>query len=337
VAPPPPAEAPPSEAPPAPAAPAAANDLGPRIAAISIAPGRDTGTPVGKTAGSLRDQVRSLSTKLVTNAHRLGEIRNTNARLITNYQDTRAQILSRLQIGTTPGNPDLVQRWNAAQTALDQLTTNLNETGTIGSGAAGDSTSAQQLLQQIGSASATPTAVDEDHRQLDALDDETRQLVISIDRLRKEVAADVPREAAFLTTERANLARLQNAIKTGQPSSANAAPATQVAQTPATAATDAKPLVTIKFESPNVDYQKTLYAALTEALKAKPKAVFEVLAVAPTASSEAAVKAVQNSAKKHARDVVQTMTAMGVPASRVAVASLTDPSIQQSEVRVFVR
>jgi hypothetical protein len=240
-------------------------------------------------------------------------------------------------VGTKPGNPELVDRWNAAQTALDQLATNLNETGTIGSTAAADSASAQQIVQQIAGASASPGANDEDHHQLDALDDETRQLIISIDRLRKEVAADVPREAGFLASERGNLARLQTAIKTGEPSGANAAPPVHYAEAPASVANDAKPLVVIKFDRPQVDYQQTLYSALNETLRTKPQAAFEVLAVAPTAESAAAVQAAQSAAKQHARDVLETMTSMGVPAGRVAVASLTDPSIQQSEVRVYVR
>src|SRR5579872_5010332 len=55
---------PPAETPP-PVAPAGA--LGPRIAAIAIASGSDTGTDVGKTTQSLREQVRTLQTKLLTN------------------------------------------------------------------------------------------------------------------------------------------------------------------------------------------------------------------------------------------------------------------------------
>jgi hypothetical protein len=47
--------------------------------------------------------------------------------------------------------------------------------------------------------------------------------------------------------------------------------------------------------------------------------------------------AAQSAAKQHANDVTKTMSAMGVPASRVTVASLTDPAVQAGEVRVFAR
>jgi hypothetical protein len=223
-----------------------AADLGPRITAINIEPGRDTGTPLSKTVASLREQATSFGSRLMANARRLGQIRIDNARLISLYQNTRAQIMTRLQIGTTPANPDLVTQWNAAQSALDQLATNLNGTGAIGSAAATDSAAAQQLLQQISSTSSTAGAADEDRRQLGTLEDEMRQMQISIERLRKEVAADVPRETAFLASERASLVQLQAAIRTGEPYSATAGPVPHYAALPASSLADnAKPLVVI--------------------------------------------------------------------------------------------
>jgi len=130
---------------------------------------------------------------------------------------------------------------------------------------------------------------------------------------------------------------LQNAIRTGQPAAAAAAPAAPDVA-PASAASDASaPITVIKFDRPGVDYQKELFAALSDALKTKPHASFEVLGVAPTADTAAAMLAAQEAARKHAADVVQTMRSMGVPAGRLTLASRTDPSVQASEVRVFAR
>lgn len=335
AAPAPPPPSPEAQEAPSPAAPAGA--LGPRIAAIAIAPGSDTGTDVGKTTQSLREQVQALQTKVLANARRLGQLRNSDQKVTAAYQSSRTQVESGLKAATADKS-QLVERWNAAQGALDQLSNNLNETAGIGAAANADSTSAQTVVQQIESASSAPGAVDEDHRQLDTLEDETRQISISIERLRKEVAGDVPRETAFLATERSNLAQLQNAIRTGQPTAASTAPAVQEPPVSTAAANDSSaPITVIKFDQPSVDYQKTLFAALSDALKTKPQATFEVLGVAPTADTAAAMLAAQQAARKHAADVVQTMRSMGVPASRVTLASRTDPSVQASEVRVFAR
>jgi len=49
------------------------------------------------------------------------------------------------------------------------------------------------------------------------------------------------------------------------------------------------------------------------------------------------VQIAQSTARRHAEAVMRSMTDMGVPATRVGVASTTDPSATVSEVRVFVR
>jgi len=97
------------------------------------------------------------------------------------------------------------------------------------------------------------------------------------------------------------------------------------------------PLVVVKFDRPNVDYQQILYAALNQALQSRPGANFQVVAVSPTRGTAASVQMAQSTARRHAQDVMRTMTDMGVPATRLNVASTTDPNATSSEVRVFVR
>ena len=62
-----------------------------------------------------------------------------------------------------------------------------------------------------------------------------------------------------------------------------------------------------------------------------------MVAVAPTRGTAASVQIAQSTARRHAEDVMRSMTDMGVPATRVGVASTTDPAASVSEVRVFVR
>jgi hypothetical protein len=97
------------------------------------------------------------------------------------------------------------------------------------------------------------------------------------------------------------------------------------------------PLVVVRFDRPNVDYQQILYAALNQALQNRPSASFQVVAVAPTRGNAASVQMAQSTARRHAEAVMRSMTDMGVPATRVGVASTTDPSATVSEVRVFIR
>jgi hypothetical protein len=96
-------------------------------------------------------------------------------------------------------------------------------------------------------------------------------------------------------------------------------------------------LVVIRFDHNNVEYQQILYAALSQALQTRPGAGFSVVAVSPTRGTVTAVQLAQTAAKRHAQEVMRSITEMGVPASRLQVASSTDPNATSSEVRVFVR
>jgi len=304
------------------------------ITPVNIDAGADTGTAVNKTIQGLRTQVMGLQQKLSGNYARLTDLRNQGAGAAGAYQEAKAHITTRLQVGTTRGNPELVAQWNTAQGQLDALSANVNALNALGTDITNDSSSAHFALDQIGATFAVSGAVDEDHRQLQLLEDQTSQTIVMIDRLLKETSDAIQRQTAYLANERSNLTTLAGAIKSGDfygggvTSSLGSGPAV---------ASAGSPLVVVKFDRPNVDYQQVLYAALNQALQNRPGANFQVVAVSPTRGTAASVQMAQSTARRHAQDVMRTMTDMGVPATRLNVASTTDPNATSSEVRVFVR
>ncbi|HEY2835410.1 MAG TPA: hypothetical protein VGI89_02500 [Rhizomicrobium sp.] len=304
---------------------------------VTINPGSDTGTQVNKTIQTLRGQVSGLETKLAANAQRLADLRNNGAAAAGAYQESKARITTRLQIGTTKGNPELVSEWNSAQTSLDTLSANINQLNALGTDVTGDSSGAHFALDQISATFNVSGAVDEDHRQLSVLEDETNQTIVLIDRLLKEVSDDIQRQTAYAANERTNLTVLAGSIKNGELFGGTPGLTAAAAASNLQFASSGTPLVVVRFDRPNVDYQQVLYAALNQALQARPNANFQVVAVAPTRGNAASVQIAQTTARRHAQEVMRSMTDMGVPASRMNVASSTDPSAAASEVRVFVR
>lgn len=333
-------------APPAPAPVAAAPAPAPAVAGgvsvatimpVTISPGADTGTAVNKTIQTIRSQVAGLETKLASNAQRLAELRNGGAASAGAYQLSKAQITTRLQVGTTKGNPELVAQWNSAQSSLDQLSGNINSLNALGTDIANDSSAAHFALNQIGATFNVSGAVDEDHRQLSLLQDETSQTLVMIDRLLTEVSQAVQRQTAYVASERGSLSVLSSSIKDGELYGGTPG----ITQASATGgiqlASAGTPLVVIRFDRANVDYQQILYAALSQALQGRPNAGFEVVAVSPTRGTAASVQTTQTASARYAQDVMRSMTNMGVPATRMSVAAATDPAAASSEVRVFVR
>ncbi len=307
------------------------------ITPVTINPGSDTGTQVNRTIQTLRGQVSGLETKLAANAQRLADLRNNGAAAAGAYQESKARITTRLQIGTTKGNPELVSEWNSAQTSLDTISANINQLNALGTDVTGDSSAAHFALDQIGATFNVSGAVDEDHRQLSLLEDETNQTIVLIDRLLKEVSDDIQRQTAYVGNERNNLTVLASSIKNGELFGGTPGLTAAAAASNLQFASSGTPLVVVRFDRPNVDYQQILYAALNQALQARPNANFQVVAVAPTRGNAASVQIAQTAARRHAQEVMRSMTDMGVPASRMNVASSTDPSAANSEVRVFVR
>jgi hypothetical protein len=310
------------------------------ITPISVEPGSDTGTAVSKSVASLRAQISGLQGSLAQNAQRLADLRNSGADSAAAYHEAKARITTKLQVGTTRGNPELVGQWNVAQTALDQLAGNINGLNALGTAVAGDASTTHYALDQITATFNVSGAVDEDHRQLSVLQDETNQTIVLIDRLLTEVSDSVQRQTAYVANERANLTVLNSAIKSGELYGADLGTPMMGASATGSGnmfAYSGTPLVVIRFDHRDVDYQQILYAALHQALETRPSAAFAVVAVSPTRGTATAVQLAQTAAHRHAQEVMRTMTDMGVMASRLTAASATDPMATSSEVRVFVR
>jgi hypothetical protein len=312
------------------------------ITPVSIDAGSDTGTAVGHKIQELRSEIAGLQEKISASAQQLSDLHTTASQAASSYHEAKAHITTRLQMGTTRGNPELVGEWNSAQSALDQMTGNINALNALGTAIAGDASRAHYAQDTISATFNVSGAVDEDHRQLSVLQDETSQTIVLIDRLLSEVSVDVQRQTAYVANERANLTTLANSIKNGElygaelgsVMTASAAPAASYGPSYASAGA---PLVTIKFDHPGVEYQQILYTALAQALQSRPAASFDVIAVSPTRGTLASVQLAQTDAQRHAQDVLRSMTDMGVPSTRLAVSSATDPAVANGEVRVYVR
>jgi hypothetical protein len=310
------------------------------ITPVVIEPGSDTGTAVGQKVAQLRSDVSGLEDKITAYAQRLSDLRQQAAQSAGGYHEAKAIINTRLQLGTTRGNPELVAQWNTAQTSLDELTTNINALNALGTQIANDSSRAHFDLDTIQATYDVSGAVDEDHRQLSVLEDETDQTIVLIDRLMTQVSEAVQRQTAYVANERANLTTLASAIKNGEmygaelgsPMMLSASASRTYGAGPSGAA-----LVTIRFDHAGVKYQQILYTALSQALQSRPGAGFDVVGVSPTRGTATAVQLAQTSARHHAQDVLRSMTDMGVPATRLGLSSATDPSIMDSEVRVYIR
>jgi hypothetical protein len=258
-----------------------------------------------------------------------------------------AAINSRLQVGTTPGNPVLTSQWNAAQTQLDAISRDIALLNSLANRVASDSATTSYLLETTRATYGLSGAVDEDHSQLAILEDEVNRTVVLVDRLLNELAEDINRQSGYVGRERKNLTTLSVAVKNGElmgaslanrafgvaPSSARSRPGGSAAVTSG----GRRPLVVIRFDRPNVEYEQALYTAVSRALERRPQAGFDLVAVAPGQGSAAQVARGANAARRSAENVLRSLTSMGLPASRVSLSAGTSGQAQTAEVHIYVR
>ena len=105
------------------------------------------------------------------------------------YHGTIAAVNARLQVGTTPGNPILVQQFKSAQADLDRIANEINKMNNLVAAVANNSTLSAYMAEAARAAFSVSGAVDEDHRQLAILEDEVNRTAVLIDRLLKELGS----------------------------------------------------------------------------------------------------------------------------------------------------
>ena len=335
---------------------AAAPESGPRVLPqpdlgsgnfqpAGVTPGATTGTFVGEKVGELRNELTRLQGNIGQHNRLLQELRAKIVQDSQRYHGTVAAINARLQVGTTPGNPILVQQLNGAQAELARINANVGEMNKLATGVGSDSTMSAYLAETARSTFAISGAVDEDHRQLAILEDEVNRTAVLIERLLKEVSDDVRRQTAYVATERGNLNLLTAGVKSGeiygaslvnQAMAANAFPRT-ASIAPGPDVGGRRPLVVVQFDRPDVAYQQALYNAVSRTLERQPNATFDLVAVAPTAGGPARVALNTTQSRRLADGVLRSLVDMGLPADRVTVSGRTSDAARNNEVHLYLR
>lgn len=310
---------------------------------VGVTPGQDTGTFVGRKVAELRSELQRLQDQVTQHN---GQLQTLRADMVANaqqYHNTVAGVNSRLQVGTTPGNPILVQQFNTAQTSLDSLNFGIAAMNKLATVVSGMSTMSGYLAESTRAAFGVSGAVDEDHRQLTILQDEVDQTVVLIERLLKESTDDIRRQSSYVAAERSNLNTLAAGIKTGEIYGASLSNVARTAAGPGPIAgkpmdtSGRRPLVVIRFDRDKVPYQQALYNAVGKVLERRPNAAFDLVAVAPSTGGPARVALNSTKARRYAEDVLRSLVEMGLPPARVAVSGKTAANANSNEVHLYLR
>lgn len=298
--------------------------------------GSKNGTFVGQKIVAFRKEFEQIKVSDKNNNEELQRVRGNILNNTTQYNKVVGGIETKLQVGTTPGNPNLYNTLQQAQDNTQTMSLNANALENLSARVTNDATSIGYLIDSIRAAFSISGAVDEDHRQLRNLLSETEQLQVVVNSLNNEVNNDATRQQQYVATAQNQINRLNSAIRVGSFQGAQAAP---VYSNPAlfgsnttsmqSQARAGKPLFIAKFKKNNVNYKEGLSTAVKAAVNRKSNAVFEIVAVSDAVS--------KNKAQEHAGKIFEEIVAMGVNASNININAKTSAKTNGAEVWIFVK
>ena len=306
-----------------------------------------TGTFVGGKINQFRADLSSIQNAVSSHNNDFLRFKDLVDEQTSVYQGLSSAIRSRLQIGTTPGNPILVGQWNDAQRALEDIQNNVNNLQIVNNRVTADAALITHLKNAINSSFFISGAIDEDHNQLKVLNDDVQRTSVLYSRLMDELEEKISREIQILNAERQYMKELSADVEVGKFGGRVSAPPTRSSQSLDTqnikeqSSIDTikiaplnydNAILVIKFDDTSFDYSTALFESISNALEQMPSASFEVVAVSPTGGASFAEKA-----RQRASEVFNKVVEMGVPSERVSLASSNSTTAQAEEVHIYLK
>lgn len=331
--------------------------------------GEDGMTVVGTKVRDLEGQLSQLQGNVASLIENVNSLQRQNQGKAAQYYADVATISTQLQSGTTPGNPRLLKRLQQAEANLENLGSSVATLNTLANEGAVRASESSYLLEAARSAYGLSGAIEEDHVRLAELEDAVNSTSVIIDRLLNNISDDITRTSTYMSSERNNLRALAAGVNNGdlygkslggrpfsnvgvfqasapmdsdfaaQPAVAGgsyAAPA-PVAPINQPSAGGPRPLVKIRFDRPDVNYEQPVYMAVNEALQRYPNATFDLVAVTPTQGNAAEVAIESTRSRRNAERVLRTLTQMGMDLERVNLSYSQSKEARSSEVHLYIR
>lgn len=284
-----------------------------------------------RTTGTYQERLQGLQAKSDTDA--------------AQYYELVAAINTELQSGTTPGNPILIERWNLAQNKLQSLSDTAGYLNGLAADLSNEASKAAYLQESVRSTYGLSGAVKQDHEHLRQLEDQVNQEIVNLNRLLTSTNDEISRRSAYLRTEHLNMQTLSLAISNGELYGQNisnslfksASEGGRALSSMPAAPASRRPLVIIRFDRANVNYEEALYSAVSQALDKYPSARFDLVAVSPSKGNPAELALATSEARKNGEAVFRSLTQMGLPAGRVQLSAASSMDARNSEVHLFLQ
>jgi len=302
-------------------------------------------TYVGQRILEMQEEFNKLDSDIKQGENSFEELKFNGIKSAENYHSIVSAIAARLQIGTTPGNPILLNQYEQAQTELAEVGAQGQNLVDVGNQIALFSTRVSYLLEQARSAKKLRGAVDEDHRNLSSFQDTLKRRNVDVLRILEDLNETVRRRDIFLAAERRRLTQLANAISVGESfglglGALGSLPATNdndnsgQGRRSENISVSPNPIAIFRINEQD-NYEQNLYGAISATLDKAPQSRFTLVAVSSSAGnpSEQAERAAN--ARNDVSKLISSLISMGMPVDRISVSSLSVANVENTEVRLY--
>ena len=302
-------------------------------------------TYVGQRILEMQEEFIKLDADIKQGEDNFEELKFNGIKSAENYHSIVAAIAARLQIGTTPGNPILLNQYEQAQTELAEVGAQGQNLVDVGNQIALFSTRVSYLLEQARSAKKLRGAVDEDHRNLSSFQDTLKRRNVDVLRTLEDLNETVRRRDIFLAAERRRLTQLANAISIGESfglglGTLGSLPAindnenSEQGKRSESISVSPNPIAIFRIDEQD-NYEQNLFGAISATLDKAPQSRFTLVAVSSSAGnpSEQAERAAN--ARNDVSRLISSLISMGMPVDRISVSSLSVANVENTEVRLY--
>ncbi|MBY0502090.1 MAG: hypothetical protein K2P93_08855 [Alphaproteobacteria bacterium] len=179
-------------------------------------PVNPTGTPVGAKVVELKKILQTSEAGSATLTQSTRDLYEKAITEVNQYYLATGEIEAKLQLGSTPANPKLIELRNQALQQLDQIANTIGQMNGLISGFSNTSQQVKVLISQTQATLQVPGAVDEDHAHLLLISSELKQLDGAIAQILNILTTNTQRQSEWLNEERIRFANLSSAIDRGQ-------------------------------------------------------------------------------------------------------------------------
>ncbi|MDA9558886.1 hypothetical protein N9R86_02810 [Alphaproteobacteria bacterium] len=305
--------------------------------------GQPVFTYVGQRLLEMRDEFNKLDNEISEKKISFDLLKSNGIKSAENYHSIVAAIAARLQIGTTPGNPILLDQFENAQTELSSVSAQGQNIVDVGNKISLLSTRVSYLLEQARAAKKLRGAVDQDHRDLSAFQDALKRRSVDVMRSLEELNETVRRREIFLAAERRRLTLLANAISVGESFGTGLGTVKSLPVSNKNNSYDQKsqssvspsPIAIFKIRSESENYHQDLFGAVSAALEKAPETKFTLVAVSSSAGNASKQAERAANAKLDVGKIISSLVSMGMPVDRLSVNSISVASVENTEVRLY--